>query len=287
MSKSWVASGAELAPYIDRIWEWENETDLPVLLPGTGSDAIFNLGDPILLESGPNGGSDTDDANGTGLSTLPDSFVMSMRDSHFKLMPTGRVSFIGIRFKSGKLKAFCGEPMRALSDRFAACEDLWGERAAELRERMGNAATLRERAAFASEFFGGELGRKSERDGRKAKSPAWLDWSIHELYYRFAETTVEEVAERTGVSRRQLERQFVDAIGIGPKSFQKNARFQSVLKELLISRSAAYLDAALKAGYCDQSHFIHDFTRRTGETPTRFLSERNFMSHFYNPKIAR
>ena len=84
-----------------------------------------------------------------------------------------------------------------------------------------------------------------------------------------------------------MERQFADSVGVGPKAFQRNARFQKVLKTLLLRKDTAYLDTALDAGYCDQAHFIHEFRQFTGESPTRFLAPTNFMSHFYNPPVRQ
>ena len=55
------------------------------------------------------------------------------------------------------------------------------------------------------------------------------------------------------------------------------------MRHLLLARETDYLDAALERGYYDQAHFIREFEAFAKESPGRFLTPRNFMSHFYNP----
>jgi AraC-like DNA-binding protein len=268
--KLWTRPSRELASRIDRIWAWEGESELPTLLPGTGHEAFFNLGDPVAVE----------DAD--GLRTLPNAFFISSRTGSLRLRATGTTRFVCVRFRSGQLGAFCGESMREFADRFVPCGDVWGHAAEETRTRLSATLGFASRARIADDFA-----RAMLRDrGNRWENPDWLDRSIERLYYRFSSATVDGVAEDAKVSRRQLERRFAEATGATPKAFQRTARFQTVLKKLLLARSGDYLAAALAAGYYDQAHFIHEFKEYTGETPGEFLRAKNFTSHFYNHRIA-
>lgn len=69
--------------------------------------------------------------------------------------------------------------------------------------------------------------------------------------------TVADMAQRVGVSPRQLQRTLKQATGFSPHDFLKVLRLQQ-------SFGQHYL-----ASYADQSHFIHSFRRITGYTPIK------------------
>jgi AraC-like DNA-binding protein len=78
---------------------------------------------------------------------------------------------------------------------------------------------------------------------------------------------IEALAKELGISRRRLERLFQMQVGVGPKEFASLVRFEGVIREL---GQHSWASSALDAGYADQAHFIRDFKRRTGTTPTEF-----------------
>ena len=90
-----------------------------------------------------------------------------------------------------------------------------------------------------------------------------------------------------GFSAIVFERVVGGAAGLTPKRFQRVARLHHTMRHLLLARETDYLDAALERGYYDQSHFIHETGELTGCTPGELLTRESFMSHFYNPRLAR
>jgi len=77
-----------------------------------------------------------------------------------------------------------------------------------------------------------------------------------------------------GVCARHLRRLSKQHVGLLPKDFGKVLRFQSVLQAISASQhNKAYLDH-----YYDQPHFVREFKRLSGVTPTQFKK----MSVLYN-----
>ncbi len=76
-----------------------------------------------------------------------------------------------------------------------------------------------------------------------------------------------DLAARSGVGPRQLNRLMRRWVGFGPKRLATIVRFQATLHEM--ERSAQRPVAALAAqnGYFDQSHLTHDAVRFSGATP--------------------
>jgi AraC-like DNA-binding protein len=79
---------------------------------------------------------------------------------------------------------------------------------------------------------------------------------------------VRTVAERLGLSERQLRRRFHAAAGYGPKTLQRVLRF----RRFLAGGEPDLARAALDAGYADQSHLTRECVRLAGRTPTALLA---------------
>ncbi len=63
------------------------------------------------------------------------------------------------------------------------------------------------------------------------------------------------------VSSRQLQRLFLEYIGVAPKSLASMVRYQYIWNELLQDKNFNKADAALRYGYTDQAHLCHDFKK--------------------------
>ena len=80
---------------------------------------------------------------------------------------------------------------------------------------------------------------------------------------------VEDLAERAGLSKRQFDRVFGDAFGVGPQEFLIRLRVQRACEELR-EREVRLGDLAQELGFCDQSSFTQHFRKRMGETPLKY-----------------
>jgi AraC-like DNA-binding protein len=81
--------------------------------------------------------------------------------------------------------------------------------------------------------------------------------------------SVQAAAERAGVSERQLERLFETQLGIRPKLFSRILRLRRAIA--LSGKGAALADAAITAGYADQSHFNRDVQSFMAGAPSAIL----------------
>jgi AraC-like DNA-binding protein len=81
-------------------------------------------------------------------------------------------------------------------------------------------------------------------------------------------TSLTELAALSGVSRFQLVRGFAREVGTTPHAYLVQRRVCLVRQLLAVGRSPA--DAALLAGFADQSHMTRAFVRQFGITPGRY-----------------
>jgi len=95
---------------------------------------------------------------------------------------------------------------------------------------------------------------------------------------------IKDLSSRLCISKRQLEREFKEKVGISPKHYLRIIRINEVLRLLNEDQVIDLTSVAYQCGYFDQSHFINDFKRITGQKPTIFIKEkRRFIS---NPGLA-
>jgi len=260
-----------LRPFIERLWSWESEcpVPLPLLLPGTGADLLLHYRTPFLAF-----GSD-----GSRHAVVP-AQISCLRRLSCRLVAQGAVGFVAVRFRASAIRHFGRLRLGDLIDRFAPAAEHFGPEVDELPAWLAEAPDFAARARCVTRFL-------LRLQKRRAPELAPADGALDALYYGGPEVSVAELADDLGYSRRQFERVVGEAAGLTPKRFQRVARLHHTMRHLLLARETDYLDAALERGYYDQSHFIHETGELTGHTPGELLTRESFMSHFYNPRLAR
>ncbi|MBB3122008.1 helix-turn-helix domain-containing protein [Pseudoduganella violacea] len=262
LPKRWhLRPSARLRPFIDRYWGWEGEHHLPPQLPpGTGSECIFHYGTPFLLDG----------------KEAPQAVLLCLRTRAIAIGENGALGFAAVRFRSGSLRHFCSQSSAQLHDQEWPAQAIWGSGAERLADQLRLADEPASRAALLDQFFLAQLGRHEDRSGRA------LDGLLDQLYYAPG-TSIDALAEQSGWTQRHFRRKFTDAYGFSPKQFVRIARFNHTLRMLALEPGMGTLDAALRMGYFDQAHFIHETRALTGNTPQTIITGLHEKSHFYNP----
>ena len=165
--------------------------------------------------------------------------------------------YFGIRFQPGQSRHFLPLPGRLLTDTaqpLARPADLSAERLAELIARPDPAFAV---DRLLSRWLAGQ-----------PPQPRRLDGALALLSRAAPGVTVTALSARLNLSRRQLERDFLEWVGVPPKLFMGIRRSQQALALLSRPSPAAPLaDIALAAGYTDQSHMTRELKRYLGITP--------------------
>ena len=97
------------------------------------------------------------------------------------------------------------------------------------------------------------------------------------------EATVKDLAAIACLGKKQFERSFRSLVGINPKEYASIVRFQKALA-MMQSGESVLSQVAYASGYSDQSHFIREFRRFSGQTPATLLKTTSVHSDlFSNP----
>ena len=240
----WILPAPELRPFVDRYWSWEGGSGdaLPTMLPGTGAELFFHVGEPFLM-----GGADG------RLGRAPGAHLNYAHSTPLVLAADGPVAFVSVRIRSGALRHLCAQPVGELANAQLDAREIWGAELDELSARLSEATDLAARARLLDRWLLGLLA--THRRGL-----ALIDDAANQLYYRHREIRIETLAERYAISRRHFERLFKAELGCTPKSFLRTARFHQTVRDLFLATRREVLGLALDHGYFDQSHFIHEFS---------------------------
>lgn len=109
----------------------------------------------------------------------------------------------------------------------------------------------------------GMLGQPASREGTIFNAHcALLDPQV---------TSVKAFSERAGIGVRALERLSLSVFGFSPNLLLRRQRFLRSLAQFMLDPSLSWIDT-LDSQYVDQPHFIRDFRRFMGTTPSAFAA---------------
>lgn len=92
--------------------------------------------------------------------------------------------------------------------------------------------------------------------------------------------SVENMAQLACLSRKQFERVFFNAVGMKPKEYSNVVRFQKSLW-LMQNGNRNFADIAYSCGYADQSHYIRECHKFSGNTPAELLKTQPVYSDLF------
>ncbi|HEY4154843.1 MAG TPA: AraC family transcriptional regulator [Puia sp.] len=101
-----------------------------------------------------------------------------------------------------------------------------------------------------------------------------IEGAVHRILELKGNISINRLEKEVFITRRTLERHFLEQTGLFPKMFARITRFSEAIKylEKNLKPNWPYLINCL--GYCDQSHFINEFQHFAGCPPTHFYDQR-------------
>lgn len=162
--------------------------------------------------------------------------------------------YVGLRFAAGLGPALLGVPADELRDQQIALADLGSPEAARiLTEQVAD-----DPVAGLTNWLTGQP--RPDPLGPRMMTMASAGWSV------------EAMADRVGLSARQLHRRCLPLFGYGPRHLARVLRLNRALEQVREQRPLAQV--AAEAGYCDQAHLSREVRDLVGTTPTRWLAGR-------------
>lgn len=176
----------------------------------------------------------------------------------------GRGRVVAAMFRPGGFRALLGRPVSSITDRWVPAAEVLGPRVQELSQELGD-LSLQEAAGALDVVLRERAGpHVATHPVTPLAELAASDPSI---------TRVEQLAHRGGLSRRQLQRTFADAVGVGPKWVIQRYRVLEAAERARTEERPDWAGVAQELGFCDQAHLVREFTRMVGVPPARYGRE--------------
>jgi AraC-like DNA-binding protein len=255
----------QLASFVECVWVLGGQAepgDPPqAVLPDGRPELVLHFGDPFALVT-------------DGCQVRQPSIVFAGQlASQLLLQPTGRIAVVGIRFHPHGAPGLLREPLHQLTGSPIPLDDLDPGLRKALASIRGGPDDLAGAALDAQRVLTEWINpaRIDPRVGHAVKLISGANgW-----------TSIDGVAERTGITRRHLERRFLDHVGLTPKRFARIARFQRALTLLESEAAPTGARTAAECGYADQAHFARDFRALAGCAPSEHLLRRAELTGFF------
>jgi len=250
-----------LAAAVKAVWfarGTKAEFDVPEpIVPDGCIELVLNLADRFVQV----------DAGG---SLQPRELLVGQMTRPTVAAPTGEVDLIGIRFWPGRAGAVLRTPMWELQDHLIAASAVLpgvAGLADQLRELSPSARLVR-----LTDVLSPLCARVVPERLRR------VDAALTHIAATHGMLTIDRLAEWTGVTRRHLERQFRDEVGLRVKQVARITRIQSVLTVVQSQGTLSGAEIAARFGYSDQAHLIHECRALTGSTPRQLVTTTRSLS---------
>ncbi len=175
--------------------------------------------------------------------------------------PRAGAVVVGVRFRPGVAPTVLRVPACHLVDARVEASEVLGDRAHALADALRETRSSREAAAV----LGGEVGAWIARAEPPNRAVAGAVALLREP--RGPDLSVGRLAATLGVGERRLRRSCDDALGYGPKMFERISRLRRFVAAAAAAGPESLAELALAAGYADQPHLTRECRALTGVTP--------------------
>lgn len=241
---------AVLRDFVEVIWVQDcgpcAEVTPSNVVPTGRVELIFHFGDPFLQ------------LIGNRKHVMARCHVVGQRKKPILLQSTGRTGIVIVRFRPWGAPALMGELLPELNERLVDLELIWGKQVVEdLTCRLYSAQSGSARARIVDSFLQSRIGNASVDRLSQA--------SIGAINNGWGRETIESIARRFDLGRRQFNRRFTRSVGASPKQLSQVLRAQKAVA--CLRNGMGVLDVVERCGFTDQSHLIRDVVKHSDRRP--------------------
>ena len=263
----YLAPTPALGPYFTNLFVWTGENAaFESWMPAIESQVFVRLGGYVAVRF-----------HGTETIVVDRPMLVGPMGGTMHIRTTHDLESVGAGLTARGYHRLIGAPAGTLANQATDLAALLGPCAvAGLVARLGDEPSHARRARLLEAWLAQRIAASEQADTRAAAIDDWL--AAREP------VTLAALADRLGVSGRQVERIARDITGIGPKSLAMRQRALKAAQRIAATGGSASVVSA--AGYADQSHMIRDFGRFIGVTPAQLARVAIQRHVFADPERA-
>jgi AraC-like DNA-binding protein len=254
-----------LRPFVECyfIWEGESSGRIEIQSPPNGFSAmVFNYADQHWAYQ-----------NINDVLEVPKAFASGQFTSNYHLVLNGKIGMTGIVFRPATLYNFFGLRMSELVNNRMPLSLLPNISSGQLLDRIKNQQSDDGRIRILEEFV--------QSNASKGKSNlSVIDEAIDYIDGCKGCISVEAVATHLKISRRYLEKKFMDKVGISPKFYSRIKRFGALSNIIAHSKDIDWQQIILDFGFYDQSHLVKEFLEFNQMNPSEYHQLHQELTRF-------
>ena len=259
---------APLAPFIRAFWYARASHVSHArerVLPNGCVQVILNLARDYILDC-PEGSPD--------IRRSP-ALVVGARSLYEIVDTSDMADLVGIVFTPGGFPLVASDAAHRFSNQTVALDNVWGEDATRLRDRLRELESPQARLKLLERFL---LVRFASRLDRRACSPQ-VQFALRCFTHCASRAGVSETARQIGWSERRFSQVFREEVGLTPKVWCRIQRFQQAVRLLHSGADVRWAELAIDCGYYDQSHFANEFRAFSGVDVTHYSANRTLWAN--------
>lgn len=195
---------------------------------------------------------------------VPSAFACGLFTSNYHLHLSGPVDVTGVVLKPSALYAMFGMRMSALVNSRVPLTIFNEERVASLQNHINGQSESRDRVSVLRAFIMERLVIARSRFSIVEDIIQWIDTNKGCV-------TIDEVAAKFHVSRRYVETQFLEKVGVSPKFYARIRRFSYLSNIIVRKPDLNWQDVVELGGFHDQSHLVKEFLKFNRMSPAEYI----------------
>lgn len=236
--------------------------------PNGYAGMVFNYGDPYHVSSA------------TVADTLvPRCFFAGQSTTNYSLTFAGTVGIAGIVFMPAAVSTLFGISMEGTADNRIELSSLLGDEVRAWCDSIIGADSPAARIEMIQNYLTSKL------TGHRARYNV-ADLAASRILSAEGNITVEELASELCVSRRQLERKFLEKTGLSPKLYARIVRMSPISNFVAHhdDEKIDWQDLVFKGGFHDQNHFVKDFKKLNKLSPEQYHNKHQELTRYIRRK---
>ena len=193
---------------------------------------------------------------------LPQSVISGIRKSPRTFSYSQKTSNLIVKFKEGAASVFFKEPLHEIHSLSLPLDNIIQRSAVcRIEEQLAKAPDNTRRIAITERFLISLM--------QESRADLLIQKAVQAMQTVKGDIRINNLMDAVPLSRDAFEKRFRKATGTTPKQLAAIIRINNLINSL--DANSRLTDAALKAGYFDQAHFIKDFRAFTGMLPHDFI----------------
>lgn len=174
-----------------------------------------------------------------------------------------------IKFKPGGAIPYLHKTLDEVSNSIIPAEQVFGKEILELREKIYHVETPAEKYKIAEQYLSDRFDPDYLPDTTVYKAIDSIQCDPE-----FLDTTMIQLIDESGFSKKHFIDLFKKSVGITPKYFQRILRFNCIIPKVQQHEEISWPQISAECGFYDQAHFIREFRQFSGYNPKSFLTEQ-------------